>query len=144
MLAPAGQALPTRDRLRLVAAMAIGAVPLMALQAAVLAWLLSANRFQLVGGDEAYLTFFDSRWMDVLFSSRHGLLSWTPIVWVALIGTIAYARRKPLWALPAIAAFVILVWTNGSAHDWSGGWAYGGRRFTSVLAAFAPGLALAR
>jgi hypothetical protein len=141
--APACRALPARDRLRIVAGMALGAAPLVALQAAALAWLLSVNRFTLAGGDEGYLNFLDARWSDVLFSSRHGLLSWTPFVWVALAGTIAYVRRRPLWAVPALVAFVALVWTNGSAHDWAGGWAFGGRRFTSVLAAFAPGVAVA-
>jgi hypothetical protein len=141
--APVCRSLSAHDRVRLVAGMAAGAAPLIALQAAALAWLLSVNRFTLAGGEEGYLNFLDARWADVLFSSRHGLLSWTPFVWVALAGTIAYVRRRPLWAVPALVAFAALVWTNGSAHDWAGGWAYGGRRFTSVLAAFAPGVAVA-
>ena len=141
--APVCRAMAVRDRLRIAAGMAAGAAPLIALQAIALIWLLSANRFTLAGGDEGYLNFLDARWSDVLFSSRHGLLSWTPFVWIALAGTIAYLRRRPLWAVPALVAFVALVWTNGSAHDWAGGWAYGGRRFTSVLAAFAPGVAVA-
>jgi hypothetical protein len=37
----------------------------------------------------------------------------------------------------------VLAWVNGSAHDWAGGWAFGGRRFVSVLGALGPGLALA-
>ena len=80
---------------------------------------------------------------DVLFSSRHGLLAWSPIVWAALIGTVFYARRNPRWGWPALIAFAVLVWVNGSAHDWAGGWAFGGRRFVSLLGALAPGLALA-
>ena len=143
LFAPACRRLSRRERLRIVAAMVVGAAPLVAVQAVALAWLLSVNRFTLAGGDEGYLNFLDSRWADVLFSSRHGLLSWTPFVWIALVGTIGYARRRPLWALPALLAFAALVWTNGSAHDWAGGWAFGGRRFTSVLAAFAPGAAAA-
>jgi hypothetical protein len=143
LFAPACRSLPIGARARRAGAMLLGALPLVALQAGALAWLLSANKFALAGGDEGYLNFFDARWSDVLFSSRHGLLSWTPIVWVALVGTIAYARRRPLWAVPALIAFVALVWTNGSAHDWAGGWAFGGRRFTSALAALAPGLAAA-
>jgi len=143
LFAPACRALPARERLRAAGSMVAGALPLVALQAGALAWLLSISKFTLAGGEEGYLNFFDAHWADVLFSSRHGLLSWTPFVWVALIGTIAYARRRPLWATPALVAFLALVWTNGSAHDWSGGWAFGGRRFTSVLAAFAPGVALA-
>jgi hypothetical protein len=143
LAAPVCRALASGERMRLTGAIAIGAAPLMLLQAGALMWLRSASAFTLIGGDEGYLTLFHSQWVDVLFSSRHGLLSWTPIVWVALIGTLAYIRRRPLWAVPAIIAFVLLVWTNGSAHDWSGGWAFGGRRFTSVLAGFAPGLAMA-
>jgi hypothetical protein len=143
LFAPVCRALPVRERARLAGAMLVGAAPLLALQAGALAWLLAANRFTLAGGDEGYLNFFDARWVDVLFSSRHGLLSWTPVVWIALVGTIAYMRRRPLWAAPALIAFAALVWTNGSAHDWAGGWAFGGRRFTSVLAAFAPGVAMA-
>jgi hypothetical protein len=143
LFAPASRALPSRDRLRIAGAMLAGAAPLVALQAGAVMWLLSVNRFTLAGGEEGYLNFFESHWADVLFSSRHGLLAWTPFVWVALLGTAAYARRRPLWAVPALLAFLLLVWTNGSAHDWAGGWAFGGRRFTSALAAFAPGVALA-
>jgi hypothetical protein len=123
--------------------MIAGAAPLIVVQAVALAWLWRSNAFTLVGGEEGYLNLFESRWLDVLFSSRHGLLSWTPFVWIALVGTIAYAKRRPLWAVPALAAFAALTWTNGAAHDWAGGWAFGGRRFTSALAAFAPGTALA-
>ena len=137
------RALGTGGRLRAGAAMLIGALPLIALQVGAAVWLMSISRFTLAGGEEGYLNFLASRWSDVLFSSRHGLLSWTPFVWVALVGTIVYARRRPLWAIPALVAFAALTWTNGSAHDWAGGWAFGGRRFTSVLAAFAPGVAVA-
>jgi hypothetical protein len=143
LFAPSCRALAPRERLRIASAMAAGALPLLALQGVALTWLLSANRFTLAGGDEGYLNFLDSHWSDVLFSSRHGLFTWTPLVWLALAGTIGYARRRPLWAVPALIAFLVLTWTNGAAHDWAGGWAFGGRRFTSILAAFAPGVALA-
>lgn len=63
-------------------------------------------------------------------------------MWLALLGTVLYIRRAPLWAVPAILTFAALVWVNGSAHDWSSGWAFGGRRLTSALAALAPGFAL--
>ena len=122
--------------------MLVGAAPLLVVQVVMIARLLSANQFML-SGDQGYLNIWSSQWVDVLFSSRHGLLSWTPVVWVGLLGTVLYARRNPLWAVPALLAFVVLVWTNGSTQDWAGGWAFGGRRFTSVLAAFTPGMAAA-
>src|SRR5439155_6558533 len=71
------------------------------------------------------------------------LFSWTPLVWAGVIGIVLYVRRNPSWAVPAIVVFVMMTWVNGSARDWSGGWAFGGRRFTSGLAAFAPGFAMA-
>ncbi len=142
LFAPAFRDAPVRARLRLVGATLIGAAPLILVQAVLAARLLAGSSLTLIGGGDGYLTFFDARWADVLFSSRHGLVSWTPIVWVALIGIVGYVGRRPLWAIPAIVAFVALVWTNASAHDWSGGWAFGGRRFTSVLAALAPGVAV--
>jgi hypothetical protein len=80
--------------------------------------------------------------MDVLFSSLHGLFSWTPIVILAFVGTVLYLRRNLVWALPALIVFAAMCWLNGSTFDWGGGAAFGGRRFISVLAAFAPGLAL--
>jgi len=141
--APGLRSRPVAERLRFAGAMLAGAAPIVVLQAAMLVPLFRMNAFTLVGGDDASLNFLDSRWADVLFSSRHGLLSWTPAVWIALLGTFAYLRRRPLWAVPALIAFAALVWTNGSARDWAGGWAFGGRRFTSILAAFAPGMAMA-
>lgn len=143
LFAPACSGTPIKARGRIVAWLAAGAAPLFVLGVAMLLAIAPAGGFTLIGGNEGYLTPTESRWSDVLFSSRHGLFSWTPAVWLGLSGTVLYVRRNRLWAIPALAAFVGIVWTNGSAHDWAGGWAFGGRRFTSALAAFAPGFALA-
>ena len=140
--APACRATTVGERLRVCGAMALGALPLLLLQALVLSRLLARNAFTLIGGNEGYMNLLHPEWVNVLFSSRHGLFSWTPFVWVALIGSLGYVRRRPLWAIPALVAFSVLVWVNGSAHDWSGGWAFGGRRFTSALAGLAPGVAI--
>jgi hypothetical protein len=99
------------------------------------------HAFALVG-QTGYLNLAASRWLEVLFSSRHGLFSWTPIVTVAAIGTVAYLRRNPVWAIPAVAVFAGMCWVNGSTVDWAAGSAFGGRRFVSSLAALSPGLAL--
>jgi hypothetical protein len=128
-------------RARVVLDVAIGAAPLLVLQGLMYAALLRLSPFTLVGGEEGYLL-FSSRWSEVLFSSRHGLFSWTPAVWLGVFGTLFYVRRNRWWALPALATFVLMTWLNGSARDWSAGWAFGGRRFTSALAALAPGFAL--
>ena len=79
----------------------------------------------------------------MLFSSRHGLFSWTPAVWLGVLGTLLYVRRNRWWAVPALLTFAI--WSGSMAARTTGpaGWAFGGRRFTSALAAFAPGFATA-
>ena len=134
------RAVPVRARIALD--MLIGAAPLILIQAAMYAALFASNQFKLVGGEEAYLL-FSSRWSEVLFSSRHGLFAWTPAVWIGVLGTLLHVRRNRWWAMSALIAFAIMVWVNGSAVDWAAGSAFGGRRFTSVLPALAPGFAAA-
>jgi hypothetical protein len=139
---PAARSQSVRARTRVALEMLVGAAPFIVLQALMYAALFASNQFTLVGGEEGYLL-ISSRWSDVLFSSRHGLFSWTPAVWLGVLGTLLYVRRNRWWAIPALVTFAIMVWLNGSARDWSGGWAFGGRRFTSALAALAPGFAAA-
>jgi hypothetical protein len=129
------------SRVRVIADIALGALPLIVLLVVMLVLVLKANTYTL-NDAESYLTLLSPHLGDVLFSSRHGLLSWAPVVWAGLIGTLLYTRQNPRWAWPALVAFAVLVWINGSAHDWAGGWAFGGRRFVSLLGALAPGLAL--
>lgn len=79
--------------------------------------------------------------LNTLFSSRHGLLSWTPIFWLCLVGLILLTRRNPrrfglLWAPVLIVTYV-----NACSGDWWGGGAYSGRRFDSLLPVAALGLA---
>ncbi len=121
--------------------LALGAAPFLAVQLGAVSALMAGQNFKLMGSG-GYLHPFDSRWMDVLFSSWHGFFSWTPVAYAALIGTIFYLRRDRQWALAALIVFATMSWVNGSADDWWGGWAFGGRRFSSTVAALGPGLAL--
>ena len=122
---------------------AVGTLPLLLAQGAFGVAVMAANKVPyLLVGDGGYLRIFSSRWMDVLFSSRHGLLAWTPVVTVALAGTVAYLRRDLAWAASALLIFAAMCWVNGATADWAGGSSFGGRRFTSTMAAFAPGLAI--
>src|SRR4029453_14903521 len=73
-----------------------GAAPFLALQAVHSATLISRENFALVGAG-GYLDFWHSRWSDTLWSSWHGFLSWTPIAYVALVGTAAYVTRAWRW-----------------------------------------------
>lgn len=79
--------------------------------------------------------------LNTLFSSRHGLLSWTPVFGLCLIGLVALAKRDPrrfgiLWA-----PVLIMTYVNACSGDWWSGGAFSNRRFDSLLPVFALGLA---
>jgi hypothetical protein len=137
-------AAPPADRIRAAVRLAswalAGAALFLALQAGHSAILFSREPFSLVGAD-GYLDFLHSRWADTLWSSWHGFLSWTPVAYAAVIGTIAYVTRDWRWALATLGILFVMAWVNGSTADWAAGWSFGGRRFTSCLVLLAPGLA---
>ena len=119
----------------------IGAAPWLVLQAVHSTVLLRANDFQLFG-QQGYVDPWRSRWLDTLFSSWHGLLSWTPVVYVAVLGSVALLWRMRAWAILSLALLLAMAWVNGATADWAAGWSFGGRRFISMLVMLAPGLAL--
>lgn len=119
----------------------LGALPWLLLQAAHSYVLFTRYEYNLLG-QGGYFNPLQSRWLDTLFSSWHGLFSWTPVVYVAALGSVAYLRREWRWAASALAVLFLTAWVNGATQDWAAGWSFGGRRFSSVLVLLAPGLAL--
>jgi hypothetical protein len=79
--------------------------------------------------------------VDVLFSSNHGLLTSTPIIWLSVIGLLFFARRD--WRVAAALGGGLLaqIWINGAVEIWWGGVGYGARRFADSMLVFAVGLA---
>ncbi|MDH4063043.1 MAG: hypothetical protein OEW19_01485 [Acidobacteriota bacterium] len=130
-----------RRALRLAGWAMLGALPWILFQLAHSYVLFSRYEYQLFG-QSGYFNPWQSRWVDTLFSSWHGFLSWTPAAYVAVIGTVAYLRREWRWAAAALVILFLTAWVNGSTLDWAGGWSFGGRRFSSALVMLAPGLAL--
>jgi hypothetical protein len=141
VLSGAGR-LPDRVRaaLRLAGWALAGALPLIVIQLS-LGYVLFVRYEYTLWGASGYLNLSQSRWAATLFSSWHGFLSWTPVAYVAVAGTVAYLRRDWRWAASALGILVLTAWVNGATQDW-GGWSFGGRRFTSSLVMLAPGLAL--
>jgi len=119
----------------------VGAAPFLAAQAFHSSILFAREQLALVGNN-GYLDFWHSRWADTLWSSWHGFLSWTPVAYIALLGTVALIRRQWRWAAATLLIVFVMAWVNGSTSDWAAGWSFGGRRFTSCLVLLAPGLAV--
>lgn len=120
----------------------LAALPLLLIQTLHGYLMLSQYEYNLLGQEGGYLNPLRSRWIDTLFSSWHGFLSWTPVAYLAVIGTMGYLRREWRWAAATLAILFLTAWINGSTQDWAGGWSFGGRRFSSALAMLAPGLAI--
>ena len=81
-------------------------------------------------------------WRLVLFSSEHGLLSWTPILALALLGLFSpprAARSLTLYLAVAAAAFYYVI---SSYPYWHGMASFGNRFFISLTPVFVFGLAL--
>jgi len=77
--------------------------------------------------------------LEILLSSDHGLFVWNPMTAVAAAGSLLIRdRRLRLACLYALVAETIV---NGAAPDWSGGAAFGARRFLDLAPFWAFGLA---
>jgi hypothetical protein len=78
----------------------------------------------------------------VLFSSNHGLLSWTPILILSLIGLALFWRRNPAVGGPFAAAVLAFYLFIACYPDWAGISSYGNRFFVSLTILFVLGLAV--
>ena len=79
--------------------------------------------------------------LELLFSWRHGFVSWTPIAVVLLASSVALAVRKPSHGVPILLFICAEIYLAASAEDWWGGAAFGARRLVSLTAPFSLTLA---
>jgi hypothetical protein len=79
--------------------------------------------------------------LETLFSSRHGLLSWTPLLWAGFVGFLPLLRRRPALAVPLTVPLVLMTYVNMCSGDWWAGGSFSIRRFDPLLAPFALGIA---
>lgn len=79
--------------------------------------------------------------LNVWFSTKRGLFTWTPLILLAVIGFIPLYRKNRILGASAIAIFIAETYVNSIVNDWWGGEAFGARRFISLMPFFALGLA---
>lgn len=91
----------------------------------------------------AFMDWSSPHLLDTLFSANHGLLTWTPIAALGLLGLVFLLRDggDRLWALGAFLVFAATAWVNGAVDDWAASDAFGARRYDIVLPLLAVGLA---
>ena len=78
---------------------------------------------------------------DILWSSRNGLLSWSPILYVGAIGLVMFAASAPGVGIPALLAVAAMTYFNAAIQDWWGSDGFGGRRFDGTIPLFCLGIA---
>ena len=79
--------------------------------------------------------------LELLVSTHHGWLSWSPLVIVGLIGLPAAIRRLEWWGLGLLVVGIGEFWINASLSDWWAGNAFGARRLTDQSLLIGLGLA---
>jgi len=112
----------------------LGAAPLLMVWKAVYGeWIVSFSR---------YFPWLTSPYiMQVLFSWRHGLISWSPIILFSLLGLLILTFKHKHIGLGFIAIFLLTLYINSSTTAWHGDGAFGARRFASMACIFSFGLA---
>jgi len=77
--------------------------------------------------------------LSVLFSSNHGLLSWTPLLLFAFIGLVGFWRSVPRVGGAFLIAAIAFYYFIASYPDWAGISSYGSRFFVSLTPLFILG-----
>jgi len=76
----------------------------------------------------------------VLFSSDHGMFSWTPILALATIGLFFLMKRNVLLGAGSLLTFLVFYYFIASYPDWDGLSSFGNRFFVSLTPIFILGL----
>ncbi|HKV63393.1 MAG TPA: glycosyltransferase family 39 protein [Candidatus Acidoferrum sp.] len=79
---------------------------------------------------------------SVLFSSNHGLITWTPILIFSIAGLFIFWRWQRRVGTPFLAAFLTFYLFISCYPDWAGISSYGNRFFVSLTPVFILGLAV--
>jgi hypothetical protein len=79
--------------------------------------------------------------LKVLFSSDHGMFTWTPILILSFAGLFFVTKRDKLLGAGCLLSFLAFYYLIASYADWDGLSSYGNRFFVSLTPIFILGLA---
>jgi hypothetical protein len=80
--------------------------------------------------------------LTVLFSSEHGLFSWTPLLLLATAGLVLFNWREPRVGSPLLAGALAFYVFIACYPDWAGISSFGNRFFVSLTPLFILGLSV--
>jgi hypothetical protein len=99
------------------------------------------NRWMPQSAPNITFDFLHPHLLELLVSTHHGWLSWSPLVALSFLGLPAVVRRLEWLGAGLLAVGVGEFWINASLSDWWGGNAFGARRLTDQTLLVGLGLA---
>jgi hypothetical protein len=106
-----------------------------------LAWKAIYGSFLAVSPVGPQIRWADPHLVDVLWSSRNGLFSWSPVLYIGAAGLVLFAIAQPAAGVPMLVAIAVMTYFNASIQDWWGSAGFGGRRFDGTIPFFCVGMA---
>jgi hypothetical protein len=106
-----------------------------------LAWKAIYGSYLAVSPVGPQIRWWDPHLVDILWSSRNGLLSWSPMLYVGAVGLLIFAFARPWIGVPSLVVIAVMTYFNASIQDWWGSAGYGGRRFDGTIPLFVLGVA---
>lgn len=126
--------------LRHIAAFGVGMFSIFLIQMSV--WKVIFGSFITYSyGKGGFIYFASPKILEVLFSSRHGLISWNPIILFSLIGLLILLKHHRSIGVLFIIAFLLQLYINSSWYIWWFGYSFGHRGFINCTPIFIVGLA---
>lgn len=102
---------------------------------------LTPNDLTAFRGGQYYLLWNHPCLSEMLFSSRNGLFSWTPLALFGLIGFLFFYKKDKWLTLYLLIVFLMMLYINSIVADWWGGGGFGMRRFDGFIILFTLGIA---
>lgn len=107
-----------------------------------LAWKVLFGSFVTFPHGRAFMDWSSPYLADIILSADRGLLTWSPVVILSILGLLALVPRDRGLATAGLGVLVASAWINGSATgDPFGGDAFGARRFDMFIPFVAVGTA---
>ena len=133
---------PVREIVLLLArgAVVLGVALLMFLPQ-VVAWKITEGEWFHAQNGPRYVRFAHPQILELLFSSKNGWFSTTPLAYAAALGLFVMPKRARMVQLGLITVVFSQVYLNSCIMDWWGQAAYGQRRLCSVTAVLVVGFA---
>ncbi len=105
------------------------------------AWKITLGQFITYPRTAGFMSWTNPQMGKVLFSMRHGWITWTPLVGLALIGLLIFSRKNQLLGILFFVIILIQVYINGALPDWWGAQAFGQRRLINTTPILILGVA---